>query len=252
MPLNVKNLRISFTTGKSVTEGVSFKIDRGEMLAVVGSSGAGKTTVCRAVMGLLGSDFKAQGEVYFNDTELLAAPKKQLQKIYGKDICFIMQNPMTAFNPSIPVGRQMVRTYQRHNSKLPRVEITGKCEAAMHSLGLTDTKRILKSYPFELSGGMLQRVMIATALINKPQILVADEATTAIDACNRMELMRELKKLCKQGMSILFVTHDLSAAANSDKMLVMDKGRVIEAGKTADILNNSREEYTREFINAAV
>ncbi|OPX44925.1 putative D,D-dipeptide transport ATP-binding protein DdpD [Ruminiclostridium hungatei] len=252
MPLNVRNLKISFTSGESVTEEISFKIEKGEMLAVVGSSGAGKTTVCRAIMGLLGADFKAEGTVCFNDTELLNAPEEQVRKIYGKEICFIMQNPMTAFNPSIPVGRQMVKTYQKHNAKLPRAEITAKCEEAMHSLGLTDTKRILKSYPFELSGGMLQRVMIATALVNKPQMLVADEATTAIDACNRIELMRELKKLCKQGMSILFVTHDLSAAANSDKMLVMDKGRVIEAGRTADILNNSREEYTRDFLNAAV
>jgi len=251
MPLNVRNLKISFTSGESVTEEISFKIERGEMLAVVGSSGAGKTTVCRAIMGLLGADFKAEGTVCFNDTELLNAPPKQVRKIYGKEICFIMQNPMTAFNPSIPVGRQMVKTYQRHNTKLPRAEITGKCEEAMQNLGLTDTKRILKSYPFELSGGMLQRVMIATALVNKPQMLVADEATTAIDACNRIELMRELKKLCKQGMSILFVTHDLSAAANSDKMLVMDKGRVVEAGRTADILSNSREEYTRDFLNAA-
>lgn len=246
MSLNVKNLKISFASGKSVAEDISFKIEKGEMLSIVGSSGAGKTTVCRAIMGLLGSDFKAEGSISFNNTELLNIPKKDLLKIYGKEICLIMQNPMTAFNPSIRIGRQMEKTYLKHNVKLPKAEIFKKCEAVLQNLGLSDTKRILKSYPFALSGGMLQRVMIATALINNPQILIADEATTAIDACNRIELMKVLRNLCKQGVSILFVTHDLYAAANSDKILVMDKGKVIEAGRTEDILN------TKELLNAAV
>lgn len=252
MSLNVKNLRISFASGESVTEGVSFRIEKGEMLSIVGGSGAGKTTVCRAIIGLLGANYKVEGSICFNNTELLDIPKKNLLKIYGKEICFIMQNPMTAFNPSIRIGKQMEKTYLQHNVKIPKAEIFKKCEAALHNLGLSDTKRILKSYPFALSGGMLQRVMIATALINNPQMLIADEATTAIDACNRIELMRELRKLCEQGMSILFVTHDLCAAASSDRILVMDKGKVIEVGRTEDILISSKEEYTKELLNAAV
>ncbi|MHB8064067.1 MAG: ATP-binding cassette domain-containing protein, partial [Ruminiclostridium sp.] len=236
MSLNVKNLRISLASGESVTEGISFRIEKGEMLSIVGSSGAGKTTVCRAIMGLLGANYKAKGNIIYNNTELLNIPKKNLLKIYGKEICFIMQNPMTAFNPSIRIGRQMEKTYLKHNVKIPKAEIFKKCEAVLHNLGLSDTKRILKSYPFALSGGMLQRVMIATALINNPQMLIADEATTAIDACNRIELMKELKNLCKQGMSILFVTHDLRAAANSDKILIMNKGKVVEFGRTDGIL----------------
>lgn len=250
MSLNVKNLRISLVSGEHVTEGISFKIERGEMLSIVGGSGAGKTTVCRAVMGLLGANFNAEGNIIYNNIELLNVPKKNLQKIYGKEICFIMQNPMTAFNPSIRIGRQMVKTYLQHNPKIPKAEIGEKCEAALHNLGLLDTKRILKSYPFALSGGMLQRVMIATALINNPQMLIADEATTAIDACNRIELMKVLRNLCKQGMSVLFITHDLRSAANSDKILIMNKGKVVEAGRTKEILNCPKEEYTKIILNA--
>lgn len=250
MSLNIKNLRISLTSGRSVTEDISFRIGKGEMLSIVGSSGAGKTTVCKAIMGLLGADFKAEGNILYDNTELLNIPKKNLRRIYGKEICFIMQNPMTAFNPSIRIGRQMEKTYLRHNTALSKAEITKKCEAALQNLGLTDTKRILKSYPFTLSGGMLQRVMIATALINEPQVLIADEVTTAIDACNRIELMKTLGNLCKKGMSVLFITHDLRAAANADKILIMNQGKVVESGRTEDILHSPKEEYTKELLNA--
>lgn len=250
MSLNVRSLTISSASGQRVTEGISFTIEKGEMLSIVGSSGAGKSTVCKAIMGLLGAHFIAEGSILFHNTELLNKRPQKMQQLYGKEICLIMQNPMTAFNPSIRIGRQMEKTYLQHNAKLPRGEIMKKCEAALRNLGLADTERILRSYPFALSGGMLQRIMIATALINKPQLLIADEATTAIDACNRAELMKELRKLCEQGMSILFVTHDLGAAASSDKILVMEKGRVIEGGKTEDIISNSKEEYTKELLRA--
>lgn len=250
MSFNIKNLRISLVSGQSMAENISFRIEKGEMLSIVGSSGAGKTTVCKAIMGLLGDDFKVEGTVIYNGTELLKAPKKNLSEIYGKEICFIMQNPMTAFNPSGRIGRQMEKTYLRHNAKAPKAEVAAKCESALRKLGLADTKRILKSYPFALSGGMLQRAMIATALINDPQILIADEATTAIDACNRIELIRELRKLCREGLSVLLVTHDLRAAASSDKILIMNKGGVIESGKTQEVLNNPKEAYTRELLNA--
>ena len=120
----------------------------------------------------------------------------------------------------------------------------------LRRLGLEDTDRILKSYPFALSGGMLQRLMITAALINEPQILIADEATTAIDACNRMALMKELKKLCAEGMSVLFVTHDLRAASFSDHLLIMNHGKVIEAGKTQEIIKAPKEEYTAYLLGA--
>ena len=188
------------------------------MLSIVGSSGAGKTTICKAIMGLLGNAYRADGEILFQAENLLNLPERKRQAIYGKEICLIMQNPMTAFNPSIRVGRQLEKTYLLHYGKTPKQEMQRLFAGILQRLGLEDTQRILNSYPFTLSGGMLQRLMIAAALMCQPALLVADEATTAIDACNRIGLMRELKSFCKDGMSVLFVTHDLRSASVSDRI----------------------------------
>ena len=227
MPLEVKDLSVFLASGEVVTEHVSFQIENGKMLSIVGSSGAGKTTICKAIMGLLGSTYKATGE-----------------------ICFIMQNPMTAFNPSLRVGKQLEKTFLQHHARTSKDEMFSLFDKTLRRLGLEDTERILKSYTFTLSGGMLQRLMITAALINQPQILVADEATTAIDACNRVELMKELKSLCKEGMSILFVTHDLRAASYSDQLLIMNQGKIIESGETKSIIKNPKQEYTEYLLNA--
>ena len=192
MFLDVRDLTITLKTGEEIAKDISFSIDGGEMLSIVGSSGAGKTTVCKAVMGLLSSNYSISGEVLYRGENLLHCSKKRLQAIYGKEICYIMQNPMTAFNPSLRIGRQLEKTCYLHNPQISRQELQLLVSNTLQQLGLDDLKRILKSYPDALSGGMLQRIMIAAALINQPTILVADEATTAIDACNRIELMQLL------------------------------------------------------------
>ncbi|MBM6803282.1 ABC transporter ATP-binding protein [Mediterraneibacter glycyrrhizinilyticus] len=250
MLLEIKDLTISLPSGEPVAENISFQIERGEMLSIVGSSGAGKTTICKAIMGLLGSAYQATGHITFQGTELLTLPKKDRKQVYGKEICFITQNPMTAFNPSIRVGKQLEKTYRLHHSRSSKGEMQNLFDKTLRRLGLEDTDRILKSYPFALSGGMLQRLMITAALINEPQILIADEATTAIDACNRMELMKELKKLCTEGMSVLFVTHDLRAASFSDHLLIMNHGEVVETGNTQEIIKAPKEEYTAYLLGA--
>ena len=250
MPLEVKDLTISLASGELVAENISFQIEKGEMLSIVGSSGAGKTTICKAIMGLLGSAYQATGQIVFQGMNLLDLTKKERKQVYGKEICFIMQNPMTAFNPSIRVGKQLEKTYRLHHNRFSKMEMHSLFDKILRRLGLEDTDRILKSYPFSLSGGMLQRLMITAALINEPQILIADEATTAIDACNRMELMKELKQLCAEGMSVLFVTHDLRAAAFSDYLLIMNHGKVIEAGITQEIIKAPKEEYTAYLLGA--
>lgn len=250
MYLEVKDLNISLTSGEPVAEHISFRLKKGEMLAIVGSSGAGKTTICKAVMGLLGNTYQSSGEIFYQGRELLTLPIREQRTVYGKEICLIMQNPMTAFNPSIKVGRQLAKTYLLHHSKMPPTEVTEMLSSLLLRLGLEDTERILNSYPFTLSGGMLQRLMIAAALVNKPTVLVADEATTAIDSCNRISLMKELKGFCREGMSVLFVTHDLHSAAISDRILVMNQGRIIEQGITEQIINNPQMEYTQYLLNA--
>lgn len=181
MPLEVKDLSVFLASGEVVTEHVSFQIENGKMLSIVGSSGAGKTTICKAIMGLLGSTYKATGEVCFQGKNLLSLSKKECQKIYGKEICFIMQNPMTAFNPSLRVGKQLEKTFLQHHARTSKDEMFSLFDKTLRRLGLEDTERILKSYPFTLSGGMLQRLMITAALINQPQILVARRS----HYCNR-------------------------------------------------------------------
>ena len=153
-------------------------------------------------------------------------------------------------NPSLRVGKQLEKTFLQHHARTSKDEMFSLFDKTLRQLGLEDTERILKSYPFTLSGGMLQRLMITAALINQPQILVADEATTAIDACNRVELMKELKSLCKEGMSILFVTHDLRAASYSDQLLIMNHGKIVESGETKSIIENPKQEYTEYLLNA--
>ena len=252
--LDIKNLSITYVTKDLGTcyavNDVSLSLQKGHTLGLVGETGAGKTTICKAIMGLLGNAYRADGEILFQGEDLLDLPERKRQTIYGKEICLIMQNPMTAFNPSIRVGRQMEKTYLLHHGKTPRQEMQRLFAAILQKLGLEDTQRILNSYPFTLSGGMLQRLMIAAALMCQPALLVADEATTAIDACNRIGLMRELKSFCKDGMSVLFVTHDLRSASVSDRILVMDRGRIVEQGKTEQILNTPKEDYTKYLLNA--
>ncbi len=250
MSLSIKNLEITLASGRRIVEKVSFSIEPGEMLAIVGGSGAGKTTVSKAVMGLLGPEFKMQGAIEYDGIQLLNRPRKDLLNIYGNEICLIMQNPMVAFNPSMKIGKQIKKTYVQHYNKISKEEFYAKCEEGFKKVGLMDYERILKSYPFALSGGMLQRIMIATALMNKPKVLVADEATTAIDACNRITLMKELKALNKEGMGVLLITHDFRAAEYSDKMLIMNRGSVVEYGPTRGILNNPKKAYTKELLNA--
>ena len=170
MPLEVTDLTISLASGELVAENISFQIEKGEMLSIVGSSGAGKTTICKAIMGLLGSAYQATGQIVFQGMNLLDLTKKERKQVYGKEICFIMQNPMTAFNPSIRVGKQLEKTYRLHHDCFSKMEMHTLFDKILRRLGLEDTDRILKSYPFALSGGMLQRLMITAALINERQI----------------------------------------------------------------------------------
>ena len=252
MFLEVKDLNISLASGEPVVKNISFQLGKGEMLSIVGSSGAGKTTICKAVMGLLGNTYRADGEVLYQGRELLTLPERERRIVYGKDICLIMQNPMTAFNPSIRMGRQLEKTYLLHHGKVSRQEMARMFSNLLQRLGMEDAERILNSYPFTLSGGMLQRLMIAAALMSQPALLVADEATTAIDACNRIGLMRELKSFCREGMAVLFVTHDLRSASVSDRILVMNHGQVVEQGKAEQILNEPKEDYTEYLLSACL
>ena len=249
--LEIKNLTVKVKNDAPILRGVSLSIDEGTCIGLTGASGSGKTTLIKSIMGMNGGDLEVpQGKILLDGDDLLKRSAKERRGLCGKTIGFIPQNPMTAFNPSIRVGRQLEKTYLLHHGKTPMQEMQRLFAGILQRLGLEDTQRILNSYPFTLSGGMLQRLMIAAALMCQPSLLVADEATTAIDACNRIGLMRELKSFCRDGMSVLFVTHDLRSASVSDRILVMDRGRIVEQGKTEQILNTPKEDYTKYLLNA--
>lgn len=250
MILNVSDLHITLKNGTVIANHIHFSVERGKMFAIVGGSGAGKTTVCRSFINLLGEEYIVNGEAMFEGRNLFEIEGKERAGIYGKEICYIMQNPMTAFNPSIPIGKQLVKTVLNHETKAKKAEIMQKYADLLQGMGLEDISRIWKSYPFELSGGMLQRIMLAAAMIEQPKLLIADEATTAIDACNRMNLMNQLKRLCEQGMSVILVTHDLKVASKADSILIMNRGEMVEAGETKQILSHSKHPYTKELLDA--
>lgn len=237
--------------GRTLLEDVSFSLEAGQMLAVVGGSGAGKTTLCRALMGLLPIGATVSGRVCYAEKNLLTLDEADRQRLYGREIALIMQNPMTAFNPSVRLGRQLEKTWCHHHPGEDwHTAAEANCVALLMRLGLEDVPRILRSYPSALSGGMLQRLMIAAALLNAPCLLIADEATTAIDACNRRSLMALLAELCREGMAVLFVTHDLRAAAVADQLLVMARGHVVEQGPTARVMAAPAHAYTRYLLDA--
>mgnify|MGYP000470678910 CR=1 FL=1 len=234
--LEVKHLTVRSKEGRPLVRDVSFTLTPGEPLGLTGASGSGKTTIIKAVMGILpyGCVIEA-GEILLDGLSLEKLPARERRKYCGTVLGFIPQSPMTAFDPHMRIGAQMVQTF-RLRLNLPKDKALTLAREQLLAVNLEDVERILNSFPSQLSGGMLQRLMIAAALMNKPSLLVADEATTAIDACNRIGLMRELKGFCREGMSVLFVTHDLRSASVSDRILVIDHGQVVEQGAAEQIL----------------
>ena len=248
--LEVKHLTVRSKEGRPLVRDVSFTLTPGEPLGLTGASGSGKTTIIKAVMGILpyGCVIEA-GEILLDGLSLEKLPARERRKYCGTVLGFIPQSPMTAFDPHMRIGAQMVQTF-RLRLNLPKDKALTLAREQLLAVNLEDVERILNSFPSQLSGGMLQRLMIAAALMCQPSLLVADEATTAIDACNRIGLMRELKSFCKEGMSVLFVTHDLRSASVSDCILVMDRGQIVEQDTTERILNAPKEDYTKYLLNA--
>ena len=251
MSLEIKDLNITLSSDDPVVENISFQLEKGEMLSIVGSSGAGKTTICKAVMGLLGNAYRAKGSILFHGRELLTLLDRERRTIYGKEICLIMQNPMTAFNPSIRVARQLEKTYQLHHSKTSRKEMYEIFSNLLQRLGLEDTTRILNSYPFTLSGGMLQRVSMACLGGLAPRYILADEPTSALDEENRDHLLTLLRKIYHSA-GILFVSHDVSAL----KMLcretvILEQGAMIERQNTEALFTHPQQSWTQAFVHAA-
>jgi peptide/nickel transport system ATP-binding protein len=253
--ISVEGLSVEFRTRSGVVralENVSFSVAKGETVALVGESGSGKSVTAYAVMGILDPAGRvAAGRAMLGDLDLLSATPKQLAQVRGRKIGMIFQNPRTALNPIRPVGRQIADVLIRHGNVSRRAAPAHAVEM-LRAVGITDPARRAKVYPFEMSGGMCQRVMIAIALAAKPSLLIADEPTTGLDVTTQAVIMDLINDLAKElGMATIFITHDLALAGQrSARIVVMHAGHVVENAPTADLFANPRHPYTAELIAA--
>jgi peptide/nickel transport system permease protein len=250
--LSVRNLSVGVDNGVRLGTDVSFDVEPGTVLGLVGESGCGKTMTALSLLGLLPSGVSvAEGQILWNGTNLAAATEKDMEGIRGSDIALISQEPMRALDPMFTVGYQLT-------AAIRRLRRTGKAEAKAEALGLlekvgiVDAARILKTYPHQISGGMAQRVALALGLSGRPRLLVADEPTPALDVTVQAEILSLLRSLVKDtGMSVVMVTHDLGVVADlCDQVAVMYAGQVVENGRTESILDNPRHPYTLALLAA--
>ena len=250
--LKITNLEVDFQIkGKVINSplrGMNLEIKAGKTLGIVGETGCGKTLTATAVMGLLPSSAVQRGLIEF--AEHSALKSDEMASLRGSEITMIFQNPQSAFNPIFTVGAQLKMVAQRRN--IARAEIGSLLIQRLESVGLKDTKRILACYPHQLSGGMLQRCMIAMALISSPKLLIADEPTTALDATIGDQVLSLIVSLQKsEGFAMLFISHDVSAVAKvSDEIAVVYAGRIVETGPTRDVMNSPQHPYTRGLLGA--
>lgn len=253
--LEVKDLRTSFFTDSGevkAVNGVSFSLEKEKTLGIVGESGSGKSVTAYSIMQILSSTGKiVGGSIKFNGQELVEADEKIIKDIRGNKISIIFQDPMTSLNPTFTIGNQLIEAITLHTNR----DKTKAYERAVEMLKLVnvnDPEKRMKQYPFELSGGMRQRVMIAMALACEPDILIADEPTTALDVTIQAQILDLMKKLQKElGMAIIMITHDLGVVAQMcDEVIVMYAGSVCEQGTVDEIFYNPKHEYTKGLLRS--
>ena len=248
--LEVKDLQISFNTyGGEVqaVRGVSFDLNKGETLAIVGESGSGKSVTTSAIMGLLpksNTQIK-NGEILYKGKDILKFSEKEMQKIRGKEISMVFQDPMSSLNPTMKVGNQIAEGLIKHRG-LSKAEAKEKAIELLRKVGIPKPELRVKQYPHQFSGGMRQRVVIAIALACNPEIIIADEPTTALDVTIQAQILELMKEIQKDtGCSIIFITHDLGVVANvADRVAVMYAGKIVEVGTVDDIFYNPKHPYT--------
>jgi microcin C transport system ATP-binding protein len=247
--LQVEDLTIYFGR-RRVVDRVSFSLDAGEKLAVVGESASGKTVTALSTLRLI-ENARLSGSIRFEGREVLTMSDAELHEMRGSDIAVVFQEPMTALNPIFPVGRQIVESIELH-TPLRGEAAWQEAIAAMQRVGIDDAERRARSYPHQLSGGQRQRAMIAMALACKPKLLIADEPTTALDVAIRQQILELLENLRVQaGMALLFITHDLNLVRRfADRVAVMEKGVMVEQGRTAAVIERPEHPYTRKLVNS--
>ena len=257
MPLlQVNDLRTSFHTRDGVYRavgGVSFAVEKGETLGIVGESGSGKSVTCYSLMGLVPRPPGRieSGSALFDGIDLLHCPPRTARSIYGKRIAMIFQDPMTSLNPYLRIGDQLIEPLLIHE-KTPKPAARERGRAMLEAVGIPDAAARMDRYPHEFSGGMRQRVMIAMALITRPDLLIADEPTTALDVTVQAQILQLIRRFQRElGMAVIFITHDLAVVSGfCDRVITMYAGKIVEAAGVREIFHQPRHPYTRALQRA--
>ncbi|WP_108662863.1 ABC transporter ATP-binding protein [Acuticoccus kandeliae] len=253
--LEVRDLKTHFFTRDGVAkavDGVSFSLERGEILGLVGESGSGKSVTGFSILGLVDPPGRVvSGEIRFDGTDLVAAGEKTVRTLRGKRIAMIFQDPMMTLNPVLRIDTQMVETVLAHE-KVSRAEALERARETLVMVGISAPDERLKSYPHQFSGGMRQRVAIAIALLHKPDLIIADEPTTALDVTIQAQILSEVQRLCVQSnTALIWITHDLAVVSGlADRLAVMYAGRIVEEGPTSEIIAHPFHPYTRGLIES--
>lgn len=250
--LKVENLNVTLRhrrVSKKLVEDVSLEVHPGECLGILGESGSGKSMTVKSVLGLLDKNFQVSGSAIFDGQDLLKETKEELRRLRGSRITMVLQNPMTCFDPLYRIGNQMAETFATHTSWNVQ-EIRSRCLEILDQMRIRNGEEVLEKYPHQLSGGMLQRIMIGIAMALQPELLIADEPTTAIDAITQYEILEEFIRIKKQkNTAMLFITHDLGAISKvADRILVMNSGHVVDSGSFDHILKHADDPYTRMLV----
>ena len=250
--LDVKNLSVLLDTREKqslLVDNVSFSLRPGECLGILGESGSGKSLTVKSILGLLDNSFKILGEAFYKNKDLLQESKENLRKIRGRSITMVLQNPMTCFDQLCRVGDQIGETFAAHLG-LDEKAIREKAILTLEKMLIRDPEEVLEKFPHQLSGGMLQRIMIGIATAMEPDLLVADEPTTAIDAITQYEILEEFLRIKNESnTAVIFITHDLGVVSKlADKIIVMSKGKVVDRGDFKHIVTAASDPYTRLLV----
>ncbi len=250
--MKVEDLCVDLVTRrqkKRIVDHVEFEVYPGECLGILGESGSGKSMSLKAVLGLLDKNFQVSGQAVFDDKNLIGAPGEELRKLRGNQIGMVLQNPMTCFDPLYRIGSQMAETFAMHTDwngeKIRSVSLEVLDQMRIH-----DGAEVLEKYPHQLSGGMLQRIMIGIAMALSPELLIADEPTTAIDAITQYEILEEFERIKREKKTaMIFITHDLGAISKvADRIMVMNSGQIVDQGDFHHILHHAKDPYTRLLV----
>ena len=250
--LKVENLNVTLQhrrVSKKLVEDVSFEVRPGECLGILGESGSGKSMTVKSVLGLLDKNFQVSGSAIFDGQDLLKETKEELRRLRGSRITMVLQNPMTCFDPLYRVGDQIAESFAAHNSWSGE-EIRRRSLELLEKMRIRSPEEVLEKYPHQLSGGMLQRIMIGIATAMEPALLIADEPTTAIDAITQYEILNEFLRVKQENQTaMVFISHDLNAISRvADRIVVLNQGRVVDEGDFQHILHHAQDLYTRLLV----